>query len=146
MMKKRIMKKRLRRPQLEDEYKVGYGKPPKETRFKPGQSGNPKGRPKNSKNTFELLQKEVDKQIILKEGGKEVKLTKKQAMLRHLINKAVQGDTRSMFFLFNQLLSLDVKEEEKIKLVEDISETDKEILMNFLKTSTEVGTKGENNV
>ena len=116
-------------------YKVGYGKPPKKNQFKPGQSGNPRGRPKKSKNTFDILKRELDSQVSLKEGEKRVLLTKKQAMLRHLINKAVQGDIKAMFFVFGKLLDLDAKEEAINEFLDDISATDKKILSEFLNNS-----------
>src|SRR5262249_2514390 len=44
-------------------YAVGYGNPPQATQFKPGQSGNPGGRPKGSKNFASLIESELNKRI-----------------------------------------------------------------------------------
>lgn len=131
-------------------YKVGYKKPPKETQFKPGQSGNPRGRTKGSKNTYDILKNELDTRITLKEGGKEIILTKKQALLRHLINKAIQGDIKSMLFVFQQLLLIEAKDSEMRSVMEDISEEDNKILMRFLQENLEISKqkkekKGEKN-
>lgn len=117
-------------------YEVGYGKTPKETRFKPGHSGNPRGRPKQSKNTISILKKELDERVSLREGDKQIILTKRQAMLRHLINKAVQGDTRAMFFVYQQMVSTDISDSEKEEVVKNISEEDSKILIRFLKENT----------
>ena len=106
-----------------NDYEVGYGKPPKNTQFQKGQSGNAKGRPSKTKNTLTILTTELDKTVVLKENGKEVKLTKRQAMLRHMVNKAVQGDSKAMFFVFNQLLELDKKQTDT-NLSESLSDED----------------------
>lgn len=116
-----------------DKYDVGYGKPPKKTRFKPGQSGNPRGRPKHSKNTVMLLTEELSERISLREGGKQVVLTKKQAMIKQLMNKALQGDLRALFFIFQQMLNADLSEADKEAFNDDLSEEDNEILMRFLE-------------
>ena len=116
-----------------NEYEVGYGKPPKYTRFKPGQTGNPKGRPKNSKNTNDILKDELKEIVTLKENGKIIVMTKRQAMLRHLVNKAVQGDSKSMFFIFGQMISFDMTEAERTAVRESLSDVDKEILEEFIK-------------
>ena len=118
------------------DYEVGYGKPPKNTQFKKGESGNSKGRPSKTKNTLTILTSELDKTVVLKENVKEVKLTKRQAMLRHMFNKAVQGDSKAMFFVFNQLLQLDQKEELKAQVSKMFLEEDQAILKRFLQENS----------
>jgi hypothetical protein len=70
---------------------VGYGKPPQHTRFKKGESGNPTGRPKGSKNLTTLLEKELKQRVVITENGRRRSITKQEAMVKHLVNKAVFG-------------------------------------------------------
>ena len=58
------------------DYEVGYGKPPKRTRYKPGQSGNPKGRPKGSKSRRAVIDEILDTKVVVTIGGKRRKVTK----------------------------------------------------------------------
>ncbi len=67
-------------------YEVGYGKPPRHSRFKPGQSGNPKGRKRGSKSTGTLLREILDEKVVVREGNREKKLTRKEAWLRQTMN------------------------------------------------------------
>ena len=76
-------------------YDVGYGKPPKASQFKPGQSGNPKGRPKGTKNLATDLQEEIEEKILISESGQQLKTTKQRAMLKTLMAKALKGDVRA---------------------------------------------------
>ena len=49
------------------DYEIGYGRPPKHTQFKKGQSGNPEGRPKGIKSLSTELDDElspVDKRYL----------------------------------------------------------------------------------
>ena len=77
------------------EYAVGYRKPPKATRFKPGQSGNPKGRPKSSPNLANDLSAELGEQITVREGGQARHISKQRALIKSLMAKALQGDVRA---------------------------------------------------
>ncbi|MBF0561724.1 MAG: hypothetical protein HQL37_06815 [Alphaproteobacteria bacterium] len=76
---------------------VGYGRPPVETRFQKGTSGNPKGRPKGSCNgSLQLaLMKELDRPMDLTENGRKVKITKKEVLAKSLIANAIKGDTKA---------------------------------------------------
>lgn len=94
-------------------YDVGYGKPPKDTRFKAGQSGNPKGRPKGSKNKRpgmheermkDLILDEAYRDITIREGHRSVTIPMAQAVMRSLAVNAAKGQHRSQR-LFSELLA-----------------------------------------
>jgi hypothetical protein len=97
------------------DYEVGYGKPPKETRFKPGQSGNPRGRPKGSKNKTSHIPAENEerlKKVILEEcyrkigvrdGDRLVEIPVIQAVVRSLALTAAKGNLRAQRMLTEQL-------------------------------------------
>ena len=78
------------------DYEVGHGKPPKKTQFKKGRSGNPKGRPKGSKNTMAMAGDIFEESIMLRENGDQKHVSKKEAMLRRLMQKAMEGDIKAM--------------------------------------------------
>jgi hypothetical protein len=59
-----------RRESKTDDGMVGYRRPPKEHQFKPGRSGNPRGRPKGSKNEATIWRDVLSKRIPIREGGK----------------------------------------------------------------------------
>lgn len=88
------------------DYEVGYGKPPKATRFKTGQSGNPRGRPRKKPETLSsLLEKEAIEKIVLVENGNRRKVTKLEALIKRLWNDALAGNPRARDFLYKQLSS-----------------------------------------
>ena len=84
----------------ESDFPIGYKNPPRETRFKPGQSGNPSGRPKKNTITLaEAFSRELNTSVIVTEGGKSKKMTKIDAIAKHQTIKAVQGDHKALAFL-----------------------------------------------
>ena len=114
-----------------DDYAVGYGRPPKHTRFQPGQCGNPKGRPKGTMNLKTDLMEELSERISVSEGGKPKKLSKQRALLKSLVAKAITKDTRAANILLNLMVRLfeasaEAREEDLI------SEDDLAILDNFI--------------
>ena len=73
---------------------VGYRKPPQHSRFKKGESGNPKGRPRESKNWDTLIDKELNARIVVHKDCRRKKISKREAIATQLVNKAVSGDLR----------------------------------------------------
>ena len=78
------------------DYQVGYGKPPRHSRFRKGQSGNPKGRPKASESFGRLARRTFNERITIRENGERRTITKLQAALKQLANKAAAGDPRAI--------------------------------------------------
>ncbi|WP_269514033.1 DUF5681 domain-containing protein [Brevundimonas subvibrioides] len=75
---------------------VGYRSPPIASRFKTGQSGNAKGRPKGSRNIETLYREVLDMKITTAVGGKKQTITALKAVLMKQMQKALAGDFRSM--------------------------------------------------
>jgi len=75
-----------------DDYQVGYKKPPISTRFKPGQSGNPKGRPKKVKDLDKLLDNELSETIRFSDRGESRSASKREVLVKSLVNDAIKGD------------------------------------------------------
>ena len=125
------------------DYDVGYGKPPKSGQFKPGQSGNPKGRPKGAKNFKTELEEELLEKIQIKEQGKVLKISKQRAMLKAMTARAVQGDPRAATVLANMIYRL-LPTDDPIEEIEDLTEADKAILERFeQKILAKAKTKGK---
>lgn len=85
------------------DYEVGYGRPPTHSRFKPGSSGNPNGRPRKSKDLNRLIQTELDKTIPIKENGRERRISKREAVITQLINCAIKGDVKPLQLVLSHL-------------------------------------------
>ena len=73
---------------------TGYANPPKETQFKKGQSGNPKGRPKGDKNYLALANRELSQKVSIMENGRRKTLSKKEVFVKTTINKGIAGDKK----------------------------------------------------
>lgn len=82
-------------------YEVGYRKPPKSNQFSRGQSGNPKGRPKGSKNLTSVVLRESRQTVLVKGPRGARKVTKLEASVMQLGNKAAQGDLRAACEFFS---------------------------------------------
>lgn len=99
-----------------DRYEVGYRKPPKVTQFAKGKSGNPKGRPKQSRDLVSLINEELDKLVCIQENGKQIKLTKREAMAKRIVNGALNGDAKSTSALISMDQTRKEQEPEAIEL------------------------------
>jgi hypothetical protein len=116
------------------EYKVGFCRPPKETRFKTGQSGNPAGRPKGIMDTHRLIDAIMNKKVVATIDGRTIKITKKQAAFLRLANDAATGDTPSMKLLMPEMFKIDEKKAAREAAKnQELTRTDREIIDAFLK-------------
>ena len=77
------------------DYQVGYGKPPVETQFQPGQSGNPAGRPKGTVRLNDIVTAELNSLITVQEHGSEKSISKLEAMVKSLVAEAIKGDVQA---------------------------------------------------
>jgi Family of unknown function (DUF5681) len=113
-------------------YAVGYGRPPKETQFKPGRSGNPKGRPKGPRSIGAILREAIGQKVPVAEGGRTRRLPALEVMLRRLVNEAMRSDPKAI----KLLLSLVERYTESTELephLDELLADDQEILRQFLK-------------
>jgi len=124
--------KRQSRPRVrirQHNYDVGYGHPPKEHQFKPGQSGNPKGRKKGIKNEATILHELLQHKVTLTENGKMRKISLLEAILRKLAEESLKGNIRSTAFLLNRFQAASLDEGSQT----DIGEEDKAVLEAYIK-------------
>src|SRR5271157_5647039 len=78
------------------DYEIGRGKPPRHAGFQKGRSGNPKGRPKGSKNLGTLLNQALDEKVGVTEDGRRRRVTKRELVIKQLVNKSASADLRAI--------------------------------------------------
>jgi len=117
------------------DYSVGYGRPPKETRFTAGKSGNPRGRPKGSRTIGAVLRDIIQQKIAVTENGKTRRLPALEVMLRRLVNDAMRSDAKATKLLLSLVDRYAETTEAKDQLGELLAE-DREILAQYLLEPT----------
>jgi Family of unknown function (DUF5681) len=94
-------------PDDERDYEVGYGKPPRHTRFEPGRSGNPRGRPPGAKNMKTLLSKALNELVVVTEPGGRRKVSKREAIVTQLVNRSAKADYKAIQILLGMLRDIE---------------------------------------
>ena len=84
-------------------YEIGYRRPPKSGQFTKGKTGNPKGRPKGSKNLLTLLSQELNQPVVVNENGKKKKVPRQHALVKRMVTSALGGDAKATLLLFDIL-------------------------------------------
>lgn len=111
---------------------MGYGRPPKATQFRKGESGNPKGRPKGSRTVGAVLQDILQQRIAVTENGKTRRLRALEVMLRRLANDAMRSEPVAVKLILSLYDRYGESPEAGIRLDEVLAE-DQALLANFLK-------------
>jgi hypothetical protein len=115
---------------MTDDSAVGYGRPPKHGQFKKGQSGNPKGRPKGTKNLKTDLAEELREHLLVREGAQSKSITKQRAVIKSLMSQAIKGDTRAINILLSMMCRLFEVEDADLSAT-NLPEEDRAILKAF---------------
>lgn len=114
-------------------YSVGYGKPPMQSRFKKGESGNPQGRPKGSLNLATVLLRALREKVIICENGRRRSITKLEASMKQLVNKAASGDLRALCYLVGITREAEQSAAEETGKKDVLNDLDKKVLMNIIQ-------------
>ena len=110
-------------------YEVGYGKPPKDTQFKAGRSGNPKGRPKGSRSAITILRKALEEKVVVQENGRRRTRSKAEVMFTQLANKAAGGDLSALRLVLGVAGQLDTT----VEAVNPDKLADQEMIQQLVK-------------
>lgn len=94
------------KPEENSDYNVGYGKPPRSGQFKPGRSGNPKGRPKGAKSLKTRVENILNAKLPVKTKNGTKKKAKVDIVIEQLTNKSINGDMKATAELIKLLLRL----------------------------------------
>jgi Family of unknown function (DUF5681) len=113
--------------------KVGYGNPPKHTRFEKGKSGNPEGRPKGSRNFATVLQDELKRRVPVTEDGKRKKITKREATAKQLANKAASGDLKAIPIVLNETRAYEAAAAVDVSSAEIVTPEDQAVMQSIVR-------------
>ena len=118
-------------PDRDREYEVGYGKPPRHTRFAKGQSGNPRGRPSGAKNLSTLLSDALNETVVVTENGGRRKVSKRQAIITQLVNRSATADFRAIKILLDIMRAIEVQNESASPETSVFGEADEKVIEGF---------------
>ena len=110
------------------DYEVGYGKPPRETRFVKRRSGNPRGRPRGAKSFNTLLTDKLNEPVTVAENGGRRKISKREAIVTQLVNRSAAADFRAIKILLDIVRDIERQTEPISSETAEFSEADERVL------------------
>ncbi len=128
---------------MSNNYQVGRGKPPLATRFQKGQSGNPKGRPRGTKNLKTDLMEELRETIVVREGDRTVRMSKQRAMIKTVMNKSLKGDPRAIITLIRLMTRFAEPDGGSTEVNEALSVDERELWQGLLDEHTSASERGD---
>ena len=111
-------------------YVVGYGKPPKHSQFKPGRSGNPKGRPKHARGLRTIVKEVLLEKVPIRTNGKDRRVTRLEALVLKQVELAGKGEARALEKLIQLYMTLvpETEAEPMAVAAAELTQTDAEVL------------------
>ena len=106
-------------------YAVGYGKPPRHSQFRKGNSGS-SGRARGSRNLATLVMSTLNEPVTVNENGRRKTITKLRASLKQLVNKAASGDSRALQLLLGTVRQIEQPEAPARAAV--VNEADRQVI------------------
>ena len=122
---------------MSDDQDNGHRNPPKAHRFKRGQSGNPRGRPKGTRNLSTDLTQLLKKRIRVHEDGETRHISRQEAILLSLYSKAVRGEVRAIMSILTMLMKLEPATASKPDQ-DEVSQRDQAIIEDYLRRTAAI--------
>jgi hypothetical protein len=119
-----------------DDETVGYGRPPKQTRFQQGRSGNPRGRPKGALNLATALARTLKEPVVITEQGRKKTITKFEAAVKQLVNKAASGEARAIAHLLAVVQVVESQGDAQNPATQPLPEADQAVRARILSRLT----------
>ncbi len=110
-------------------YEVGYGRPPRAHQFKPGQSGNPKGRPRGARGEDTIFREVISRKVPMSVDGKTRKVSAVEAVWTRVMADALKGNSKAMILFLNRCRSLDATATTGPELDQD----DRQVLQSYCR-------------
>ena len=124
---------------------VGYCNPPEDRRFKTGRSGNPRGRPKGTLNLATVLERTLRERVVINENGRRKTITKLQAALKQLTNKAASGELKAVQLLATLVRSAEERALQAAAPSSSLEEVDERIVLGMLRRLETNNREGQDN-
>ena len=124
--------------------KTGYGKPPRHAQFKKGQSGNPRGRPRGSKNLTTVLAEIIGEKVVVTENGRRRPITKLDAAAKQLANRAAAGDLKAIQQLIMLAQWVEGRSEALAPPAETLTDADREVIAAIYARLININNGAEN--
>jgi hypothetical protein len=121
------------KPDLPNTTRTGYCNPPEHTRFKRGKSGNPRGRPQGTLNIATVLARTLRAKVVVNENGKRKKITKLEAAIQQLTDKATSGDLKALQLLTGLVRFAEDHTVQTVIRDDTLDEVDEKVVLGILK-------------
>jgi uncharacterized protein DUF5681 len=117
---------------------VGYACPPIASRFKPGKSGNPHGRPRNSRNLKTIIQSALTAPVVLREGARKRSISKLEGIVLKQVESALKGNEKAALATLKMAAQVGLLEvpESEIEAAANLSASEKEIMEELLASKS----------
>jgi hypothetical protein len=114
-------------------YRVGYGRPPVEHQFKPGNRANPKGRGKRTSNRKVVMREVLFEPVTVNEGGEVKQMPALQVVLKRLLSLAVKGDLKAALTVIGIAQREGFLTPDEEEAVDALSENDEAIVLDAMQ-------------